>query len=171
MGISVEMFCKNYKANLKAKDKTFEDFINKHITTQYIDFVEKNVYCDKIIESCCYINNDDDDRKIIKINSTQRYLFFIMKLISLYTDIEFGDEIVTAYDELNKIGAINVLIAAIPESEYTEFSTILNMKMDDFRDNVYGITPMLYNFKESFSISDEIISSALELLQEQNKNE
>ena len=138
MGISVEAFCRAYKTNLKAKDKTFEDFIKKHITTKYVDFITKCVYCDKIIESCCYI--EDGDRKIVKINSTQRYLFFVMRLVDLYTDIEFGDDVVTAYDKLNEIGAINTLIAAIPESEYSEFSTILNMKMDDFRDNEYSIT-------------------------------
>ena len=65
------------------------------------------------------------------------------------------------YDKLNEVGAINTLIAAIPESEYSEFSTLLNMKMDDFRDNEYSITALLYNFKESLALTEEVIQSVL----------
>jgi hypothetical protein len=163
MGITVEMFCKTYKANSKAKDKTFEDFIKKHITKEYISFLEKEVMCTSIIEATCHTQSGD--RKIFKINSTGRYLLFIMRLIDLYTDIEidFTDgKFVEQYDELNKIGAINVLVNAIPENEYAEFNTILNMKMDDIRDNEYSITAFIYNLKESLSISEEVINSALE---------
>ena len=81
MGISVDMFVKTYKANCKAKDKTFEDFINKHITTHYVDFLTKSVHCDKIIEVTSHIK--DGDREFVKINSVNRYLFFVMKLIEL----------------------------------------------------------------------------------------
>jgi hypothetical protein len=69
------------------------------------------------------------------------------------------------------VGAIDVLVAAIPEKEYTEFTTLLNMKMDDFRDNEYSITALLYNLKESFSISEEVIKKAIEEIQEQAKED
>lgn len=170
MGISVENFIRLYKQNEKAKDKTFEEFINKHITTKYINFINKSVICDGIVNATCHVK--DGDREIVKINSTNRYLFFIMKLIENYTDIEFEDEKVSeTYDELNKIGAIGTLIAAIPEAEYSEFSTILNMKMDDFRDNEYSLTTFLYNLKESLSISEEVINSVLQELQKETNND
>lgn len=160
MGITVDMFIKMFNANLKAKDKTFDDFINKHITTKYIGFVEKTAYCDSIVRATCH--KKDGDIELVKINSANRYLFFVMRLIQLYTDIEFEDkDVIAAYDKLNEVGAINTLIAAIPESEYAEFSTILNMKMDDFRDNEYSITSLLYNLKESFSLSGEVLSDVL----------
>lgn len=179
MGITVDMFVKTYKANSKAKDKTFEDFIAKHITTKYVPFLTKSVYCDKIVESCCYIQ--DGDRKIVKIDSTKRYLFFIMRLIDLYTDIELDyqnkkSDIVSDFDKLNEIGAIDTLMSAIPESEYAEFSTLLNMKLDDFRDNEYSITALLYNLKQSFSLSGEVLKDALnspelkKFIEEQNNN-
>lgn len=173
MGITVDMFVKTYKANSKAKDKTFEDFINKHITTQYINFATKCVYCDGIIKASCYTKNGD--REFIKINSANRYFFFVMRLIDLYTDIDISDEdVISDYDKLNEVGAINTLMAAIPKSEYSEFSTILNMKMDDFRDNEYSLVGFLYNLKESLSLSEEVINSAIAEISkqaEENNNE
>lgn len=166
MGISVDMFVKTYKANSKAKDKTFDEFINKHITTKYIDYMMKCVWCDGIIKASCYIKNGD--REIIKINSANRYLFFIMRLIQLYTDIEFKeDEVVQTYDKLNEIGAINTLISAIPVDEYNEFTTLLNMKMDDFRENEYSVNGLIYNAKESLSLSEEVINSVIDDLKKQ----
>lgn len=169
MGITVDMFVKTYKANSKTKDKIFEEFIQKHITTTYIDFVTKNVYCDSIIKASTTVK--DGDREFIKINSTSRYVFFVMRLIQLYTDIELDNEnIISEYDKLNEVGAINVLMSAIPESEYTEFETILNMKLDDFITNEYSVTALFYNLKQGFNISEEIINSVLENLKEQNKD-
>ena len=157
---SIDNFIKIYMINSKAKDKTFEDFIKKHITTEYIDFITKCVYCDSIIKSTCYVK--DGDKEFVKINSANRYLFFVMRLLQLYTDLDINNENpLDDYDRLNKVGAIETLLAAIPGSEYTEFSTLLNMKMDDFRDNEYSITALLYNLKQSFSLSAEVITEAL----------
>lgn len=171
MGITVENFTKVYKANLKAKDKTLEDFIKKHVTVQYVKFLEKNVWCDSIISSTCYTTVGN--KKIIKMNSTARHVLFTMKIIDLYTDIDINFEdgkVMEQYDELNEIGAIEVLIKAIPESELVEFYTILNTKLDDLRDNEYSITALLYNLKNSLDISEEIIESAIKEILEDNKN-
>ena len=168
---SVDMFVKTFKVNSKAKDKTFEDFIKKHITTQYISYLEKCVYCDGIIKSSSYIK--DGDKEIVKIDSSRRYLFFIMRLIQLYTDLDIKNENgynpVDDYDKLNEVGAIEALIAAIPQSEYTEFSTLLDMKMDDFIENEYSIKAFAYNLKESLKISEDIINSVLADLQKKSE--
>ena len=120
--ISVDLFVKTFKANSKAKDKTFEEFIKKHITTQYVPFLEKCAYCDGIVKACSYANNGN--LEIVKIDSTRRYLFFVMTIIQLYTDLDIKNEDgynpVEDYDKLNEVGAIEILIAAIPQSEYTE---------------------------------------------------
>lgn len=167
--ISVEMFCKLYKTQSKGHDKTFTDFLKKHITTEYIEFLKKDVICDGIIKATSYVK--DGEREFVKINSSLRYLFFVMKLIELYTDIDIdGEHIAEQYDELNKIGAVAMLLGGIPdshvefipESEYAEFSTILNMKLDDLRDNEYSTTALVYNLKNSVQLSEEVINSALE---------
>lgn len=173
MGISLEMFCKSYKANAKAKDKTFEDFIKKHITTNYISYLKKVVICEGIINATC--RKQDGDRSLIIFNTPNLYMFFDMKLIENYTDIELkiDDEhsIDYYYDELNKIGAIDALIAAIPPSEYVEFKTLLDMQLDDFINNEYSINALLYNLKESFSISEEVINSVIEEIKKQANEE
>lgn len=172
MGITTDMFCETYKANSKAKDKTFEEFIKKHITTEYVDFMTKYTYCDLIIKkSSNYIENGS--MSFIKIDSGMRDLFFTMRLIELYTDIEIDEKNVAGeYDKLNKIGAIDILMSAIPKKEYVEFSTLLNKKMNDFRDNEYSIAALLYNFKKSLSLSEEAISSAIkDLTKETETNE
>ncbi len=170
MGITVENFIKVYKANLKAKDKTFEDFIKKHITVQYVKFLEKNVWCDSIISSTCYTTVGD--KKIIKMNSVARHICFTMRIIDLYTDIDIvfeGTKFLEQYDELNEIGAIEVLIGAIPETELEEFNILLNMKLNDLRDNEYSITALLYNLKNSLDISEEIIESAIKEILEDSE--
>ena len=170
MGITVDMFCKTYKANIKAKDKTFTDFINKHITTKYVDYIKKTVYCEGIIKATCFVK--DGDREFISFNSPNRYLFFVMRLIELYTDIEIDDEnVVGDYDKLNEIGAIDTIIATMPEREYTEFTTILNMKLDDLRDNMYSMTALAYNFKESLSLSEEVMNAVIQELKKQGEEE
>ena len=161
--ISVENFVKMYKVNSKAKDLTFKDFIKKHIVTDYVDFVTKDVYCTNIVRATTHAK--EGEIEYIKINSTYRYMFFVLRLIELYTDIELDFEnggFVKQYDELNKVGAIDTIINAIPESEYSEFSTLLNMKMDDFYQNEYSVPAILYNFKQSLSISSDAFNSALE---------
>ena len=159
--ISIDAFLREYNVAAKQKGTAMESFIKKHITTQYVDFIIKEAYCENIMKATCY--KKDGERKFVKVNSASRYLFFVMRLIDLYTDIEINqDKVWEDYDKLNEVGAINTLIAAIPESEYSEFSTLLNMKMDDFRDNEYSITALLYNFKESLALTEEVIQSVLD---------
>lgn len=172
MGISVEMFCKTFKANTKAKPETMKAFLNKHVTRTYVPYVEKIAICTNIVE--CTTHKTVDDRKIVFVNTPMRYILFIMNLIKTYTDIDinFNDgHYLEDYDALQKEGVIQALIggesAPIPLSEYEEFSTILNMILDDFRDNEYSLTAMLYNFKESLHISEDVINSVVEELSKQ----
>ena len=158
--ISVDGFLREYGVAAKQNKSAMETFIKKHITTQYVDFMTKNVYCDKIIESTCHIK--DGNREFIKINSVSRDLFFTMRLIQLYTDIKLDEEnIIGEYDKLNEVGAIDVIIEAIPDSEYIEFSDMLNKMLGDFLNNEYSVNALLYNLKESFSMSGEIINEVL----------
>ena len=169
MGISVEMFCKSYKANSKAKEDVLRDFLNKHVTTKYISFVQKCSYCDAIVKATTHIQSD-----IVKVDSAARYLLFVMHLINIYTDIDiiFDDgKFAEQYDMLSEAGALQAILSSIPQQEYAEFDTILKMKMDDFYTNEYSIESMLYNFKKSLDISTEQISKALEEVLEKNNTQ
>ena len=159
--ISVDGFLREYSVAAKQNGSAMETFIKKHIVTDYVDFLTKSVHCEYIVDATSYIK--DGDKKIVKINSINRFMLFTMRLIDLYTDIEINSQnIVGDYDKLNKAGALNVIISAIPDNEYAEFSTILNMQLDDFRDNQYSLTALLYNLKQSFSLSDEVLTEVLQ---------
>lgn len=164
MGISVDAFLREYSVAKKQKETAVDTFIKKHIKNEYIGFIEKSVICDGIVKATTRVK--DGDIEVIKIDSANRYIFFIMKLIDLYTDIniEITDDtnIAEIYDKLNKVQAVEAILNNIPESEYSEFSTILNMKMDDFRDNEYSITALLYNLKKGFSLFENVINQALD---------
>lgn len=166
MGITVENFIKTFQVTLKAKDKTFEDFLNKHIIKNYIDITTKTYWCNFIVDITTHFRDGNED--VIKVDSVARYILFTMRLIDLYTDIDidFKDgNYVHQYDTLNEVGAIDSIINAIPSSEYNEFTAILDMKIEDFKDNEYSVKAILYNIKKAISISesvfDEIISDAV----------
>ena len=158
--ISVETFCKGIP---KGNNKALQDYYKKHIVTDYVPYLQKDVMCTSIINATCKVK--DNDREFVRINSSGRYLMFMLKLIDLYSDIkiDFKDsKFIEQYDVLNKSNAIDGIISAIPESEYSEFSALLQMKYDDFINNEYSLTAMLYNFKQSLSLSEEVINSVIE---------
>lgn len=167
--ISVEMFCKLYKAQEKGNAKTFGDFIKKHIVVDYIPYITKLAICTNIINVTTRIK--DGDHEILKIDNCGREFWFTMNLINLYTDIEIifdGTKAFEQYDELCKLDAIDTLISAISENEVMDFTAILNMKLADFRDNEYSVPAMLYNLKQTVSLSEEVINGVVKAIQEEN---
>lgn len=171
--ISIDAFLREYGVAAKQKGSAMESFIKKHIVSDYIGFIEKTVICDSIVKATCHVN--EGDMEFVQINSANRYLFFVMKIIDLYTDIEINvteGNLADQYDKLNKVGAIESILEYIPEREYSEFNTLLNMKLDDLRDNEYSITALLYNLKKSSSLSSDAIGTAIEeILKEIEKAE
>lgn len=164
--ITVDAFLREYSVAAKQKGSTMETFIKKHIVTQYVPILVKEVHCAKIVEASCHM----PDSNIIKINSLSRDIATTMRLIDLYTDIIIIFEegaFISQYDKLNEIGAIDELLKQIPEREIAEFYNVLGMKMSDFRDNEYSLEAFLYNIKQNLSISEDVINSALEELKKQ----
>lgn len=167
--ISIDGFLREYGVSAKQSGSAMESFIKKHVVNNYVNYLEKCVWCDNIIKMSCHEFELDKEGNIVneyvKINSATRYVAFIMRLIDLYTDIEINfenAEFVNQYDKLNKVGAIGHLMSGIPQNESDEFSTLLAMKLDDFRDNEYSITAFLYNFKKSIALTNDVINKALE---------
>lgn len=168
--ISVDAFLREYSVAAKQKGTAMENFIKKHIVTEYIPYIEKDVVCTRIMYATCYA---DKDRRIVKFNTPTRQILFNMNLIDLYTDIEISfkdDETIKQYDKLMSSGAIYLLIDAISETEYMEFSTLLDMKIDDLISNEYSLTAILYNLKESIGISSEVIGAAIEAITKEENN-
>ena len=164
--ITVDAFLREYGVAAKQKGSAMETFIKKHIITQYVPILVKDVHCAKIVEASCHV----PDSNIVKFNTLLGRIATTMRLIDLYTDIIIVFEegaFIDQYDKLNEVGAIDELLKQIPEKEITEFYDVLNMKLSDFRDNEYSLEAFLYNIKESFSISEDVINSAIEELKKQ----
>lgn len=157
--MTVKDFINNYKVT-----NNKEQFWKKHITTTYISIVDKEKYAMHIANTCNH--KKVENRDVFRSNSLSVYLFFTMRLIDLYTDIDVaeGEDIIKQYDELNENGLIDKIIAAIPESEYKEFKTILQMKTDDLYQNEYSVPALLYSIKETLSMSSEVFGKALDNL-------
>lgn len=158
MSITVEELIKKCKSNPKYD-------LSKHLKTKYIPYIEKMSLCHQIVDVTSH--KVVDNRKLISINTPVRYMLFITKLISLYTDIEIifdNAENAKQYDALAEAGLIDQVVGIIPSEEFETFNLVLNMVLDDFRDNEYSITALLYNFKESLHISEELIEEIVNKL-------
>ena len=164
--ITVDAFLREYGVAAKQKGSAMETFIKKHIITQYVPILVKDVHCAKIVEASCHV----PDSNIVKFNTLSGHIATTMRLIDLYTDIIIVFEegaFIDQYDKLNEVGAIDELLNQIPKKEIAEFYDVFDMKLSDFRNNEYSLEAFLYNIKESFSISEDVINSAIEELKKQ----
>lgn len=115
------------------KDKKAE--CEKHIkNNKYVPYLTKIAECDNIVR----VTMEKESGSYVQ-NTPGRYLYFNMKLISIYTDIEMtmdnGLQLAENYDLLNECGALDILIDCIPKHEFKEFSTLLSMCVDDYMAN------------------------------------
>ena len=94
-----------------------------------------------------------------------QHMFYILTLISLYTDIEWnkdaGDnnENIDIYNELSKNGSIYIIISLIEPFEKQAFDTVLNMVSEDVYENERSIPSYLDTKIDALSLSiNEIIN-------------
>ena len=89
--INVDGFLREYSVAAKQQGSAMETFIKKHIVTDYINIASKIAHCNVIIDNTCYI--EDGGIKVIKFNRVVRHIWFIMKMIDLYTDNLLNDKL------------------------------------------------------------------------------
>ena len=119
-------------------------FLKERLTTTYVDFERKIDMCQKIIKNTSY-SEITEDTVIWKKQFAMEYLFYTIKLISTYTDVEIEDgNVMKNFNELNKtylqtkdviVSYIQVLINAIPVTEINEFNFVLGLCKDDQESN------------------------------------
>ena len=156
------MTVKNFLSSYKKTNN-----IEKHIIKKYVPYAEKIITCDKIIKHTCY--ESISDKQVFKINTPLRQCLFLLSIIDIYTDIDIDwDDPLKDFDLLSEDGILGLIIKSIPESEFTLFSSILDMCIDDLITN----TRDLVSFVESKLTAIEMVSnSIIEMLgQEDTKN-
>ena len=121
--MKLETFITNYMT-----DGSKEKYVKSVIKKDYVPYTEKCSDCERIARSCHY--GEMDGKRRFAINSPAQAMMFALVLVDRYTkiDVEYGTD---AYDELQKCGALGMLIAAMPEPEYQEYSTIMHMIEED----------------------------------------
>lgn len=152
--MNVTTFIKGTKGNAEK--------VSKHITKQYIPILEKDAYMTKIADAGMHTQNDG--RTFFKKNTVTIYVAFIMRLIDMYTDIDVkwdDAEFVKEYDALAESGLLDIVLDSIPDREYKECKTILDMKVDDTIINEYSTPAVLYNLIESSSLFSEMLTSVI----------
>ena len=86
-----------------------------------------------------------------------------MHLITQYTDIQYDASIVPqVYDALMESGAMQVLLSSIPESEVTEFRTLIDMCVSDIYENERELSSFLETKFDAISLTIEQITSSIQ---------
>ena len=142
--MTVEEFVTNYN---KTKN------IEKHITKTYLPYVEKIALCDKILKFTCY-EEISKDKKIFKINTPLRQSIFLLSMVDQYTDIDINwQNPLNDFDELSETKLLGEIIKAIPESEITQFSSLLDMCLDDLMTNTRDLISWIESKGESLGMA------------------
>ena len=113
-----------------------DDFIAKHLTNLYVSYARKIAEAHKIVDLTMY--KEVNGVRHFWHDTPTQYNLFIQRLIANYTDIEM-DNPLEDYDSLDALGLIEKIIAIIPQSEYSEFNTVLKMVVDDEINNIRSI--------------------------------
>lgn len=132
------------KFNELKNDEERTIFLKERVKETYIDFERKIDMCQKIIKGTSY-DEITEDTVVWKKRYAIEYLFYTVKLIEAYTDIEIeGENFMKNFNSLNKLyinyagnymSYINVILSAIPQTEVTEFNFVLNLCKDDQESN------------------------------------
>lgn len=160
-------FVNGYK-NSKAK----EAWVDRVIKTIYLPYSTKKAEAQQIARLSSHVMNEDGSEGAYKRDTASQYFLTQIRIIANYTSIEIGDkDVVKAYDALSECGALDMVLALLPESELKMFKTMVDMAMDDMYINEADVGAVLSTKLEALSITAETIISALEVMSStQNTN-
>lgn len=113
----------NKNKMLKA-DQLKELLIKTLEIKKYISIKSKKNLVDDIVNTCIIYENG-----VFKFNEIEKYIYFTMKTVEMYTNLELSDDIEEDYDLLCESGLFNVIISTF-KKEYDEVSLLLQMKCD-----------------------------------------
>lgn len=132
--------------NSTDKVKTCEKHV---IKDKYIPYQEKIGTCISIVKNTNYAKVGED--MVYNRNTPAQYVQFAMTMINLYTDIDIDfSNILDCFNALDKYDAIDALMSAIPQNEFTKFRTLLDMVQDDEYENNRNMTSYIDNFLQPF---------------------
>lgn len=149
----VEIMSNNKNKLLKTGDA--KEFIKNTIETKkYLPISEKRNLIENIIfESISYENG------IYTFDDIKKYIYFTMKTIEAYTNLELSDNIEADYDVLCSEGLLNTVIETFI-GEYENVNLLLQMKSNSILSN-NGVEAQLGKFLSDVSENIDTISRVL----------
>lgn len=157
--------------------KDIKDCNDIKIITEYVPYITKVAECKNIADVTSH--KEVAGKRIFVADSTTRHLFYIMKLVQLYTDVEFEDnELVEAYDTLNEKLILDDLFGQVHNDgtstipmiswlELRDFKAVMDMVIDDLYENEHSVGAILGNLKDSIgAVLGTMLDSMVEAIDE-----
>ena len=114
---------KNRTKMLKAEQ--LQELLKKTLEVKkYIGIKNKKQLIDDIVNACVIYENG-----VFKFNDIDKYIFFTMKTIETYTNLELSSDIEEDYDMLCRSGVLELIISTF-KKEYDNVSVLLQMQCD-----------------------------------------
>lgn len=135
----------------KTKEDKVKEVLDKRLTTDYVNFERKVDMCQKIIKNTSY-SEISEESSVWKKQNAMEFLFFNIKLISTYTDVEIEDgNVLENYNALNKLNYVTALLCAIPQRELVEFNDIMNLCKQDQESNERNLVSAILDLLALFA--------------------
>lgn len=123
------------------------EYIKKNIKSEeYIPWNTKVALAKNIVRATSYrLEKTEEDvykpTNIIEVDSNNRFVLFVMKLIDTWTNIEVSENIAQDFDSLNRLGVVDIIMnpqnEIIPAKELNEFNTVVESSFSDLLTNEY----------------------------------
>lgn len=169
---NVEKFINKYNDILhNFSNEEAINFIKKRIITDYVEYSKKIAECKEIIKNSNYktIELNGHEKTIYYKNTPNQYFSFICRLIINYTDIDIlQDNVVVNYDLLNKSGLLTIILSAIPETELSEWTRLLEMIDSDEYENNRSLVSYIDNKLDALELTSETIIQTLDQVLKDN---
>ena len=123
------------------------EYIKKNIKSEeYIPWNTKVALAKNIVRATSYrLEKTEEDvykpTNIIEVDSNNRFVLFVTKIIDTWTNIALSENIAEDFDDLNRLGVIDIIMnpenGIIPAKELNEFNVIVENSYNDIMVNEY----------------------------------
>ena len=117
-------FMGNNKNKILKAEQAQQMLVKTLNVKDYLSIKEKKQLIEDIINECILYEDG-----VFKFDDIDKYIYFTMKTIAAYTNIELSDDIEDDYDELCRAKLLDVIIN-IFKKEYNDVNVLLQMKCE-----------------------------------------
>ena len=117
-------FATSNKSKMLKSDQLQQLLVKTLDVKDYLTIKEKKGLVDDIINECIFYEDG-----MFKFDDIEKYIYFTMKTIAAYTNLELSDDIEEDYDALCRAKLLNTVVETFA-GEYENVRLLLQMKCD-----------------------------------------